>query len=154
LKIKKEKLYSIGNRYTIELETGEILEIIDFLSGKKEVFLLENERIKGFLSLTEEEAKEIGLILADLKEIEEKVELKDKIMLDWFLIKDNYYGVNKKIKELEIRKKTGATIVAIERNNELLLEVTPEEVIKSNDKVLLMGSLLSIERAKKLLRGE
>jgi TrkA domain protein len=153
LEIKKEKLYSIGNKYTIKLETGETLEIIDFLNGKKELFLLENEKIKGFLALTEEEAKEIGLILADLKEIEEKVDLKDKIMLDWFLIKKNFKCIGKKIKELEVRKKTGATIIAIERKNELITDITPEETFKENDKILLMGSLLSIEKAKKLLRG-
>jgi len=153
LKIKKEKLYSIGTRYTIELESGEILEIIDFLNGKKELFLLENDKIKGFLSLTEDEAKEIGFILADLKDIEKKVEIKDKIMLDWFLIKSNYYALNKKIKDLEIRKKTGATVVAIDRGKKILIEVSPEETIKEGDKLLLMGSLTSIEKAKKLLRG-
>ncbi|HIQ51507.1 MAG TPA: hypothetical protein EYH54_06095 [Nautiliaceae bacterium] len=153
MKIKKEKLYSIGTRYTIELESGEILEIIDFLNGKKELFLLENDKIKGFLSLTEDEAKEIGFILADLKDIEKKVEIKDKIMLDWFLIKSNYYALNKKIKDLEIRKKTGATVVAIDRGKKILIEVSPEETIKEGDKLLLMGSLTSIEKAKKLLRG-
>ncbi|MCX6146124.1 MAG: TrkA family potassium uptake protein, partial [Candidatus Kapabacteria bacterium] len=50
----------------------------------------------------------------------------------------------KSIKELGIRQKTGATIIGIIRNNEAELSPTPEYIIKSNDQLIILGTIEQI----------
>lgn len=50
----------------------------------------------------------------------------------------------KSIKELGIRQNTGATIIGIIRNNEAELSPTPEYIIKSNDQLIILGTIEQI----------
>ena len=54
---------------------------------------------------------------------------------------------------MKIRRKTGATIAAIEREGEIISSPKPSEVIKEEDKVLIIGTLTGIEKAKLLMKG-
>jgi TrkA domain protein len=154
LKVKKDRIPEIGNKYTIEIDENKLLIIISHYNGKKEVFFIENNNIKCSLTLSEEEAKEIGFILSDLKEFDDETIplVKDKIVMDWFLIKKNFCAVNKKIKDLKIRTRTGASIVAVERDSEVISSISPETEFKEGDKVLIVGNLISVEKAKKIMR--
>ena len=152
---KVEKIRSIGLRHTIKLNNEEIVEIINFYNGRKQIYFVNDGKIKSFLDLDEEEAKELGIILCGLEEENEEIKplVRDRLLMDWFIIKKGYKAINKSIKDLQIRKKTGATIAAIERNGEIISNPKPEEKFKENDKVLIIGNLTSIEKAKLLIRG-
>ncbi len=156
MKVTKVRLRNIGYRYVIELE-NEVIEIIDFLNGRKEIYKVKNGKVINLLNLGEEEAKEIGLILAGLRDVDYDLTpvVRDKVLMDWVVIKKDFFAVNKPIKELKIRTKTGATIVAIDRNGKVISNITPETVLKEGDKVLVIGPLHSIEKAKLiLLKGD
>lgn len=49
-------------------------------------------------------------------------------------------GAGKLISELQLRTRTGASIVAIERDGSSIVNPGPDEEVKSNDRVLLLGS--------------
>jgi CPA2 family monovalent cation:H+ antiporter-2 len=55
------------------------------------------------------------------------------------------------IRELELRTKTGASIVAIERNGVNNVNPGPDEELLVNDQVLLLGSAAQLEKARKHL---
>jgi TrkA domain protein len=152
---KTEKIRSIGLRHTIKLNNEKILDVINFYNGRKQIYLIEKGKIKNFLDLDEEEAKELGVILCGLEEEKDEIRplVGDMLLMDWFLIRKGYKAINKSIEELEIRKKTGATIAAIERNKEVISNPNPKEKFKEGDKVLIIGGLTSIEKTKMLLRG-
>jgi CPA2 family monovalent cation:H+ antiporter-2 len=60
-------------------------------------------------------------------------------------------AVGKLIRELELRTRTGASIVAIERNGVNTVNPGPDEELQANDQVLLLGSRAQLEKARKHL---
>jgi CPA2 family monovalent cation:H+ antiporter-2 len=69
------------------------------------------------------------------------------------LIKPNCYWVNKSIEKLEIRKKTGATVIAVNRNNEYIINPRPDIVFQEGDLVMLIGTKNSIHNAYNYFLG-
>ena len=63
----------------------------------------------------------------------------------------NSPAVGKLIRELELRTRTGASIVAIERAGVNTVNPGPDEELQANDQVLLLGSPAQLEQAKKQL---
>ncbi|MEI9863964.1 MAG: TrkA C-terminal domain-containing protein [Limisphaerales bacterium] len=53
-----------------------------------------------------------------------------------------------------MRTRTGASIVAIERNGANIINPGPDDELQVNDQVLVLGSDAHLERACKLLLGE
>jgi CPA2 family monovalent cation:H+ antiporter-2 len=60
-------------------------------------------------------------------------------------------AVGKLIRELELRTKTGASIIAIERGGVNNINPGPDEELQANDQVLLLGSAAQLEKARKHL---
>lgn len=60
-------------------------------------------------------------------------------------------AVGKLIRELELRTRTGASIIGIERGGENLLNPDPDEELQAADQVLLVGSRAQLEAAKAAL---
>ena len=64
----------------------------------------------------------------------------------------NSSAVGRSLAELNLRGKSGATVLAISRNNESIVVPTADERLQSGDVVALAGSHDAIETAKDLLR--
>jgi CPA2 family monovalent cation:H+ antiporter-2 len=62
-------------------------------------------------------------------------------------------AAGKLIRELELRTRTGASIVGIERNGEKIINPGPDEELQTGDQVLLLGTRSQIEAAKAALGG-
>lgn len=60
-------------------------------------------------------------------------------------------AVGKMIRELALRTRSGASIIALEHKNRRLVNPGPDEELLSGDKVLLLGSAEQLQRAKALL---
>jgi CPA2 family monovalent cation:H+ antiporter-2 len=59
----------------------------------------------------------------------------------------------RKLREIPLRLQTGASIVAIERAGERLINPGPDEVLRPGDRVLLLGQADQLPGAKELLTG-
>ena len=64
------------------------------------------------------------------------------------------FAEGKIISELEIRSKTGANIVGIERGGENLINPAPDEELRVGDLILLLGSRGQLNAATALLEGK
>jgi CPA2 family monovalent cation:H+ antiporter-2 len=74
--------------------------------------------------------------------------------LQTFLITGSSPARGKLIRELELRTKTGASIVAIERNGKNLINPGPDADLQASDQVLVLGSEAHLEKARRHLLGE
>ena len=63
-------------------------------------------------------------------------------------------AAGKLIRELELRTRTGASIVGIERNGANIINPGPDEELQAGDQVLLLGSPTQLEKARKHLLNE
>ncbi len=70
-----------------------------------------------------------------------------------YLLRPGSPAEGRSLRELDFRRKTGATVVAIEREEKLLLNPDPELPLKAGDLLLIMGSRDSLEKALILLGG-
>jgi monovalent cation:H+ antiporter-2, CPA2 family len=57
-------------------------------------------------------------------------------------------GVGKLIRELELRTRTGASIVGIERSGAKIINPGPDEELLAGDQVLLLGTPMQLEAAR------
>jgi K+/H+ antiporter YhaU regulatory subunit KhtT len=60
----------------------------------------------------------------------------------------------KLIREIELRKQTGASIVGIERRQESLVNPGPDEEIEAGDLICLLGTPDQLKAASALLAGD
>jgi CPA2 family monovalent cation:H+ antiporter-2 len=73
-------------------------------------------------------------------------------LLEMVPIQPNSPAAGKLIRELELRRRTGASAVGIERNGESIVNPGPDEEFQPNDKVLLLGSRPQLDAALALLK--
>jgi CPA2 family monovalent cation:H+ antiporter-2 len=57
------------------------------------------------------------------------------------------------IRELQLRSRTGASVVGIERDGAAIVNPGPDEELQPQDGVLLLGTRQQLEAARTLLRG-
>ncbi len=60
-------------------------------------------------------------------------------------------GAGKTLRDLDIRKNTGATVIAIARNNEAITNPGPELALQPDDIVVLLGAHVDLDKAMDLL---
>lgn len=81
------------------------------------------------------------------KHLSDRIDFLKTIETETYLIKENSNIDGYSIKELELRKITGVTIIAIQRGNEIYQNPSPEFVLKKNDILLFIGKRIDIDRA-------
>ena len=59
--------------------------------------------------------------------------------------------VGRKLREIPLRQQTGASIVAIERGNQRMINPGPDEILSAGDRVLLLGQAEQLPAASDLL---
>ena len=74
---------------------------------------------------------------------------KTNMRIESIEITDNSNWCNKSLKELDVRKKSGATILAIMRNDETIVNPDATLTIRNNDKVLAFGTTENLEILEK-----
>jgi monovalent cation:H+ antiporter-2, CPA2 family len=75
--------------------------------------------------------------------------------LDVVTISDGFAAARKLIRELELRSRTGASIVAIQRDGANIINPLPDEELLPGDQVLLLGTKPQLDAAKGMLdKGE
>jgi monovalent cation:H+ antiporter-2, CPA2 family len=62
--------------------------------------------------------------------------------------------VSRKLRDIPLRGQTGASIVAIERTGQRLINPGPDEVLLAGDRVLLLGQADQLPAARDLLATE
>jgi CPA2 family monovalent cation:H+ antiporter-2 len=68
-------------------------------------------------------------------------------------IKQNSPAAGKLIRELELRTRTGASIVGVQRGDTRIINPGPDEEILSGDQVLLLGTQAQLAAGGKALTG-
>jgi TrkA domain protein len=147
MQFRETDLPGVGKRYTLELEGGGELTLIIHNTGRREIYIIEEEEEEPtcVISLTEDEAKELGFLLAGTTYqpvAPEKMELIMKEMvMEWVKVGSRSGLVNRTIAEAQIRKKTGASIVAIIRGEDMFVNPDPNTTkIEAGDTLVVAGT--------------
>lgn len=147
MKIKTGDLPGIGKRYSFITAKGDNLVLILHQTGFRELYYFKesDEDEPDFtIKMTDEEARQIGTILlgADYQPVtDDHIELLIKnIRIEWVKVTANSELANKTIIDSRVRSKTGATIIAIQRGDEMIGSPDVNEVILAGDILMVVGN--------------
>jgi TrkA domain protein len=148
---KQTDLPGIGKRFTMKLASGQIVSIIIHHSGKREIYVLDSDGdVECTLTLTDEEAREMGMVLAGAfyqPVAGDKMELLLKQMvMEWVELPSDSPLVGKTLAEADVRRKTGVIVIGVVRNNEMIPAPDPKIfVFQPGDIVIAVGNREQID---------
>jgi TrkA domain protein len=147
MKVKTSELPGIGKKYSVETANGARVIIITHHQGNREIYYFSDEdrdEPDFNMTLTDEEARQIGTLLVgvDYQPVaDDRTELLlKKLRVDWLTVEPDSCLAGKSILESQIRKRTGATIIAIQRGDETIGSPDIDEVIRPGDVLMSIGT--------------
>ena len=156
--ITETELPGIGKRFKMNLKKGGAMTVVVRMDGERDVYYREAEDDEPtVVSLTELEAREISSILVGtyyklrpLEMLEEAME--HKAGLHSVTVPRSTTVAGTPIGELDVRKRTDASIVAIVRDDGTSLpNPDPSTAIEQEDVLVVIGTVEAVERLKALL---
>ncbi|KUO50191.1 MAG: potassium transporter TrkA [Desulfitibacter sp. BRH_c19] len=146
MQIKSADLPGIGKKYSVTTKDGYLFVIIIHHTGKREIYFMNDDEDDGpilTLDLNDEEARKVGSILlgADYQPVsDEKLEIMRKnILVEWINLCPESKLTNMAIKDAQIRKITGATIIGIQRGDQVIGSPDVNEVLLDGDVLMVIG---------------
>ncbi|MEN8121308.1 MAG: cation:proton antiporter [Bacteroidota bacterium] len=130
-----DHLYKVGADYVIPIEFETALEMF-------------SKTLNNYLVPHEEIEKTLGLIRSEgykALRIESNIKTKTEIHIPDFeisslIIHKNSVAYNKSIKELDLRKKTGITILAVKKQDKILTNPKADTILENGDTIYTLGN--------------
>ncbi|WP_029522325.1 cation:proton antiporter regulatory subunit [Persephonella sp. KM09-Lau-8] len=149
---KESDLPGIGKKFSLVTQAGDKLTVIMHITGKREIFVFEPDDFDEpscDVVLNEDEANQLGSILMGAyyrpEQEREKEVLIENLAIEWVKVPPNSPLAGKSIKEADIRRKAGVTVIAIIKKDETIVNPRPEEVISGGDTVVIVGTREQVE---------
>jgi TrkA domain protein len=145
--ISEEILPGIGRRYTLPASEGARVVVVVHHSGRRDLYLVPpaaaGDEPAASFSLSDDEARRLGAVLggayfkpAVVADVEAVI---GNLLIDWVTLRPDSPGADHSIAELEIRRRTRMTVVALLRDNETILAPEPGETLRAGDRLVVVG---------------
>lgn len=159
--VKESDLPGVGKKYELEIGDGRWLVIITHNTGTRELYVKESEEADSekLLELSDRLARMVGTILEGayfqpVKSEQVETLLSDGTLLEWYAVKDGSPLIGETLESAEIGKRTGVTIVAIERDDEIISAPRADESFEAGDTLVIVGDKEGCEAFEDVLTGE
>lgn len=155
--VKEVLLPSIGVRYEFTSHHGERVGIVARRSGEFEVVLYgrdDPDQARPVFRLTDEEADAVAQILGAPRIAESFRELTSDVPgIDSGQVRIDPGSpfVDKPLGATHARTRTGASIVAIVRNNQVVQSPGPAETLRAHDVLIVIGTEEGIEGVQQIV---
>jgi len=157
MRVEEAVLPGVGRKYTITVHSGDRIVIVGHHSGKREVQYFEageEDEPTMALDLTDEEARELGAILAGVLFHPEAVgDTQSKLgqkVIEWIKVLPGSKLVGKRVGELALPP--GAHLLAVDRPGAPLIpNPSPDTLLETGDTLVVAGSREAVETLKRTL---
>jgi TrkA domain protein len=138
-----EDLPGIGRRYEMTGTNGGRIIVIITHSGHRTVHGLDPGADQASaVELTDRQARTLGAILGGAffkpAVVEELEAVFGNLLIDWVTLEEASPGAGKTIGELQIRRRTGVTIVAIVRDSQAITAPEPSDTLRAGDRLIII----------------
>ena len=144
--IREVDLPGVGKKYTIQTQAKGELAVVLHRTGKREIYHFPpGQNVPSeVIDLTAEEAKQVGGILSETHfeptpDSSRELVMKE-LTIEWIELPEGHGFAQRSIRDLGIRKETGATIIAILRAGKSLINPDPDELLTAGDTLMVIGS--------------
>lgn len=145
MSISESELPGIGRRYDIIVSKGQTLVLVVHRSGRRDLYVTwaGEDEPRCSIELSDDQARRIGAILGgayfkpDL--VEEIENIIGDFVVDWVTVEEDSPLVGHSIENLQIRRRTGMSVIAIVRGRSSINAPDPREVIQVADRLVVVG---------------
>lgn len=157
--IRKTQLPGVGVRYSFETAAGRRVSVLHHRTGHRELYVSradDPDAAEQVLDVDSEEATTLAeliggpRVVADLDRLQQVV---PGMALDWLDVEPDSPAAGRSIGQLEVRKTTGVTVVAVLRGEKHLPSPSPDVVFEPGDTAVVVGPPDACRRVRDLLRG-
>jgi K+:H+ antiporter subunit KhtT len=157
--ISESNLPGVGRKFQIETLSGDRLIIVIHDDGKRELYHFEKKNLNrpvSVLALTDGEARQVAGIVGGLTYVPKalptsEIVLED-LVLEWFTLPPGAVCGGKTIRDLQVRTRTGASIVSlIEPNRVTRTSPEADTLLNEGATLIIAGDRRSIAKLKQLL---
>jgi TrkA domain protein len=158
--VYESDLPGVGKKFEIELDDETTLVVVIHNTGKREVFRrVGDEDSTKLFEISDQMARQVGTILEGayfqpIATDTTETMLDDDSLLEWVKVVDGARIVGKSLAEIDFRNATGASVVAIQRDDDTESNPGPETVIRAEDTLIILGTREACKRAETLASGE
>jgi TrkA domain protein len=144
--LSETRLPGVGVKFTMRLESGARLAIIQRNDGMREVYVYrraDDEEPDAVVRLGDEEARQLGAVIGGVVErpkfVEDLEMALGELSIEWIDVPEASPAIGKSLAECAFRARTGVTIIAILRGEETVSGAQPDDVIRAGDKLVTVG---------------
>src|SRR5690606_14525905 len=125
--------------------------------GRRELYRYDQEESesKCVMTLSDEESRQVAGIIGGLsykpKALETIEVALDDLSIEWIKVSNSSPSLGKSIGELEVRKRTGASIIAAIKESDTIINPGPDYVITANTTMVVAGKRSHIKLLKEIL---
>ncbi|MCL7416639.1 MAG: potassium transporter TrkA [Halalkalicoccus sp.] len=145
--VSETDLPGVGKRFEVDLEEGGVAVVVIHNSGRRELFYRESPDADGeeLLDLTDQESRVVGSILEGayfqpVRTESPETMLGEGVILEWYTLDGETPIVGKTLEETDIRERTGATIIAVERGEEVIASPEADFRLEAGDIAVAVGT--------------
>ncbi|MBI2874143.1 MAG: cation:proton antiporter regulatory subunit [Firmicutes bacterium] len=156
--IRESDLPGIGRKFQVDTRSGDKLVVVIHEDGKRELFHFEEGNPDEWISvvtLDDPEARQLAGIIGGLsyqpRALESPEITLEDLVIDWLKIPPDSKAVGKTIGELDIRRETGAIIVAAVGRYGKKINPGPEYVLTSSTTLVIIGERDQLRSLKRLI---
>ncbi|HVL32756.1 MAG TPA: TrkA C-terminal domain-containing protein [Actinomycetota bacterium] len=157
--ISEEDLPGIGRRYEVMAARGQRVVLIVHSSGRRDLYVMERNKDDptAVVELTDDQARRIGAILggAFFKPVvvEEIERIVGEFVVDWVTLDDDAPAVGHSLSDLQVRRQTGMSVVAIVRRKQTITAPDPGEQLLAGDRLVVVGRRQDLSTFAELVLG-
>ena len=160
MEVREVDLPGVGRKFALVTREGERLTIIIHNTGDREIYNFREGEDFPFhaLRLEDDEARKLSAILGGAYFQPAAAADMDLVLgqlsIEWVKTAADSVLVGRSIAELDIRKNTGASILALLRGREVIANPQPNERISAGDTAVVAGTHEQVNRFLAFARGE
>ncbi|HXF56762.1 MAG TPA: TrkA C-terminal domain-containing protein [Actinomycetota bacterium] len=159
MSIGEQDLPGIGRRYEIVVGRGQRVVLVIHHSGRRDLYVIERHRDEPTcaVELTDDQARRIGAILGGAffkpTVVEEIEDIVGEFAVDWVTLPEDSPAISRSIADLQIRRRSGMSVVAIVRGKRTITAPHPDEVLRPGDRLVVVGRHEDMPRFLELVMG-
>ena len=157
MNVREADLIGIGRKFQVETSYGDEVVIVIHDDGRRELYSFDAEENEStsILTLNDEESRQFAGILGGMsykpKALENVEVALNDLTIEWYKVPPESTAKGKTIGELEVRKKTGAMIIAALHNGKTVINPGPDYVIEQGTTLVVSGMRSHITELKNIL---
>jgi TrkA domain protein len=159
--VYESDLPGVGKKHEIDVPDGSRLVVVTHNDGRREVFLREtaDSDSEKLFELPDDLARRVGTILEGayfqpFRSEDVETLLGGDTMLEWVEVGDDSPLAGLTLADSDLRAETGASIVAIERGDEVLPSPGGETTVHAGDTLIVVGSRDDCDALESWVTGE